>query len=196
MKIALFAAVPEEVGTLADKVNFTGIGKENATRTMVRFMKKYENEDFVIINMGTVGSHDREVGSILSISEIISAAAMFNEHRMLLDVLPVQDAEVQQGILYSSDCFVSPEVFTADYLDGIKRKVDCFDMESSALYTVAHEFGKKYVSYKIVSDNLDVTIEIWKQRVVELSKKLVAHIQEVIDKLGQKEPIEFLKLED
>lgn len=196
MKIALFAAVPEEVGTLADKVNFTGIGKENAAQTMVRFMKKYGNEDFVIVNMGTVGSHDREVGSILSISEIISAAAMFNEHRMLLDVLPVENGKLQKGVLYSSDCFVSPEVFTAEYLNGIKSKVDCFDMESSALYTVAHEFGKKYVSYKIVSDNLDITIEVWKQRVVELSKKLVSHIQSVIDEMGQKEPIEFLKLED
>ncbi len=196
MKIAIFAAVPEEVDVLAEKVNFSGIGKENATRSMVRFMEKFRNEEFVLLNIGTVGSHDRSVGSILRISEIISAGAPFNKERMILDRWEHGTADVQDGVLYSSDCFVSPEIFTTEYLSQIKSKADCFDMESAALYTVAHEYGKKYISYKIVSDNLDVDLAEWSRRSVELSKKLAAYIQQVMQEIGKNEPIEFLKLED
>ena len=66
-------------------------------------------------------------------------------------------------------------------------------MESSVLISFAQDYGKKYVSYKIVSDNLDVDIEVWRQRVQNLSEVLIAHIQQVMNELGQKEEIEFLK---
>lgn len=196
MNIALFAAVPEEVGALREKVNFTGIGRENATRAMVRFMNKFKDEDFLVLNIGTVGSHDRPVGSLLSISEIITAGAPFNAERMLLDHLSLTQNDIQTGVLYSSDCFVSPDVFSTRYLENIKSKADCFDMESSALYTIAHEYGKKYASFKIVSDNLDVTIEVWKERVGELSTILSAFVQQLTVEINKTEPIHFLKLED
>jgi hypothetical protein len=38
-----------------------------------------------------------------------------------------------------------------------------------------------------------VDIEVWKQRVQDLSKVLVAHIQQVLGELGQNEKIEILK---
>lgn len=194
MKIALFAAVPDEVGSFADHVNFTGIGRENATRAMVRFMEKYKDEDFVMLNIGSVGSHDLPVGTILSVCEIISGSSSFYEEKMLPSHFGVYaDNQVQKAKLYSSDCFVSPEVFTEKYLESVKSKVDCFDMESSVLISFAHDYGKKYVSYKIVSDNLDVDIEVWRQRVQNLSEVLIAHIQQVMNELGQKEEIEFLK---
>ncbi|MCR4738537.1 MAG: hypothetical protein K5846_10335 [Bacteroidales bacterium] len=194
MKIAFFAAVPDEVGVFADHVNFTGIGRENATRAMIKFMEKHKDEDFTMLNIGSVGSHDKPVGTILSIGEILSGSSSFNEEKMLPSRFDVKaDAQVPTATLYSSDCFVSPEVFTDAYLAATKSKVDCFDMESSVLVSFAHEYDKKYVSYKIVSDNLDVDIEVWKQRVQDLSKVLVAHIQQVLGELGQNEKIEILK---
>ncbi len=194
MKIALFAAVPDEVGAFADHVNFTGIGRENTTRAMIRFMEKHKDEDFVMLNIGSVGSHDRTVGTVLSIREILSGSSMFYEEEMLPFHFDLKaDEQVQNATLYSSDCFVSSEVFTENHLESIKSKVDCFDMESSVLISFAQDYGKKYVSYKIVSDNLDVDIVVWRQRVQNLSKVLVAHIQQVLDELGQNEKIEFLK---
>lgn len=193
MKIALFAAVPEEVGTMASQFHFTGIGRENATRTIVQFLNEHKDEDFVIVNAGTVGSHDKPVGTILSINEIVSAGTPFNSERMLLEHLNVEaDKNIEQGILYSSDSFVSPAVYTEDHLSSIKGQADCFDMEASALYTVAQVFGKKYISYKVVSDNLDVTIEVWQQRVKELSKSLVTHLQTVFAEIEEKEGLEIL----
>lgn len=194
MKIAFFAAVPDEVGDFADRVNFTGIGRENATRAMLEFMSKHKDEDFIMLNIGTVGSHDRRVGTVLSIREILSAGARFYDEPMIPDYFELAvDENVEKSVLYSSDCFVSTEVYNEYYLEDIKSQVDCFDMESSVLINFAQEYGKKYVSYKIVSDNLDVDIETWRERVKELSKKLVAHIQDVIRELEEKEPIEFLK---
>ena len=180
MQLALFAAVPEEVGTLADQTNLTGIGRENATRSIVRFIEKHKGTPFHILNIGTVGSHDRPVGTILRIKEIVSAGKPFNAQRMLPDLLPGHYRGVEDAVLYSSDCFVSPSVFTRQYLDSIKSEADCFDMESSALFTVAHCHGIPYSSFKIVSDNLDVTIEEWRARVQELSQKLELFVREQV----------------
>lgn len=192
MKIALFAAVPEEVGKLSGITNFTGIGRENATRSILQFMEKHRGENFTILNFGTVGSHDKEVGSIIKITEIISAGEPFNTDRMMLSSFPISQLEIGSGVLYSSDCFVSPAVFTDGYLNSIKGKADCFDMESSAVYTVAKSYGIPFISYKIVSDNLDVTIDIWRERVHELSKKLEVFAKEMFHQLEEIEPIEFL----
>lgn len=66
MKIALFAAVPEEVGTLSNLTTFTGIGRENATRKTLQFIESQACKDFTIVNIGTVGSPNKPVGSILN----------------------------------------------------------------------------------------------------------------------------------
>ena len=57
-------------------------------------------------------------------------------------------------------------------------------MESSALISVAESFGIPYVSFKIVSDNLDITIDIWRERVVELAKKMDGYLERVITSIG------------
>ena len=48
---------------------------------------------------------------------------------------------------------------------------------------MATSFGIPYVSFKIVSDNLDVTIDIWRERVVELSKKMDGYLEKVLENL-------------
>lgn len=194
MKIALFSAIPEEAGPLAHLTNCTGIGRENATRSCIEFIERHKDEKFTILNIGTVGSHDKPVGTILSIHEIISAGEPFNEKRMLPANFNLHiDKNIETATLYSSDCFVSPEVFTDKYLETIKQKADCFDMESSAVFTIAQAYGIPFISYKIVSDNLDVDLEEWKMRVNTLSLALAAHIQLIFDELKQTEEIEFLQ---
>lgn len=194
MKIALFSAVSEEAGPLANLTNFTGIGRENATRSIIEFIERHKDEQFTILNIGTVGSHDKPVGSILSIREIISAGEPFNEKRMLPSYFNLHiDKNIETATLYSSDSFVSPEVYTEKYLETVKQKADCFDMESSAVFTIAQTYGIPFISYKIVSDNLDVDIEEWKMRVHTLSLALAAHVQLILDELKQTEEIEFLQ---
>lgn len=193
MKIALFAAVPEEVGSLKSKVHFMGIGRENATRSIIEFIEQHKGEDYIILNIGTVGSHNKPVGSLLSIREIVSSGAMFLDSKMLPHHFELSaDSDVQPAVLFSSDSFVSPEVYNIEFLNSIKEKVDCFDMESSAVFSVASYYHIPFVSYKIVSDNLDVTLDVWRERVVELSKNLVAHIQLVFNELNKKEELEFI----
>lgn len=190
MKIALFSAVPEEAGSWAPRFNFTGIGRENATRSIIDFVTRHQGEDYTIVNVGTVGSHAFPVGTILSIDEIVSAGSFFNEFRMLPGhfTLP-PELEVPHAVLYSSDSFVAPEVYTQDHLAAMKKQAQCFDMESSALISVAECYGIPYVSFKIVSDNLDITIDIWRERVVELSKKIDGYLEKVLGSLGEVEVI-------
>ena len=190
MKIALFSAVAEEAGAWAPRFNFTGIGRENATRSIIDFITRHQGEDYTIVNVGTVGSHAFPVGTILSIDEIVSAGSFFNEFRMLPEhfTLP-PELDVPHAILYSSDSFVAPEVYTESQLDAMKQKAQCFDMESSALFSVAASYGIPYVSFKIVSDNLDITIDVWRERVVELAKKMDGYLEKVLGSLSEVEVI-------
>ena len=190
MKIALFSAVPEEAGAWVDRFNFSGIGRENATRSLLDFVNRHKGEEYTIVNVGTVGSHAFPVGTILSIDEIVSAGSFFNDFRMLPThfTLP-PELDVPHAVLYSSDSFVAPEVYTQDHLAAMKKQSQCFDMESSALISVAESYGIPYVSFKIVSDNLDITIDIWRERVVDLAKKMDGYLEKVIASLGNVEVI-------
>lgn len=195
MKIAIFSAVPEEVWRLWDLVNFTGIGKINATKNIHNFMNRHKNEDFTIINLGTVWSHRHKVWTILSINEIITAGKMFVESPLLLDHFEINHDfhPVINATLYSSDCFISPDVFTEWYLNSIKEKSDCFDMESAALYMVAKHNKKNYISYKIVSDNLDIPFSVREERVWDIAKQFAVFVDKLMDKLHETYDIDFLK---
>lgn len=189
MRIALFAAVEEEVLNIKDKVHLCGIGRENATNAMLQFIQQHQNEDFTIMNIGTAGAHTAPVGSLVRVTEIVSGGAAFIDYPMLLDRLPVETPEAADVKLFSSDCFVSPHVYSAEFLQGLREKADCFDMESSALYTVAKHFGKPYVSFKIISDHLDVDLATWQTRVHELSPRLCEFALRTLDTLNTLEPV-------
>ena len=192
MRIALFAAVEEEVLNIKDKVHLCGIGRENATNAMLQFIDQHRDEDFTILNIGTAGAHTAPVGSLVRVTEIVSGGAAFIDYPMLLDRLPVVTPEAADGKLFSSDCFVSPHVYSAEFLQGLREKADCFDMESSALYTVAKHFGKPYVSFKIISDHLDVDLATWQQRVHDYSPKLCDFTLRLLDSLAKTEPVELI----
>ena len=68
MTIALFAAVEEEVLNIKEKVHLCGIGRDNATNAMLRFMQQHQNEDFTIMNIGTAGAHSAPVGSLVRVT--------------------------------------------------------------------------------------------------------------------------------
>jgi len=192
MNIALFAAVEEEVLNIKEKVHLCGIGRENATNAMLQFIQQHQNEDFTILNIGTAGAHTAPVGSLIRVTEIVSGGAAFIDHPMLLDRLPVETPEAADGKLFSSDCFVSPHVYSADFLQSLREKADCFDMESSALYTVAKHFGKPYVSFKIISDHLDVDLATWQQRVHEVSPTLCDFAMKTIGEIEKIEPVTII----
>lgn len=192
MKIALFAAVEEEVRNIKDKVHLTGIGRECATEAMLTFMQQHQNEDFTIMNIGTAGAHSVPVGSLIRVTEVVSGGAQFLNRPMLTDRLPIETPEAIDGKLFSSDCFVSPHVYSADFLQHLKETADCFDMESSSLFSIAHHHRKPYVSFKIVSDHLDVDLATWQQRVHDISGNLCDFVLKTLDKLGKIETIEII----
>jgi len=192
MNIALFAAVEEEVLNIKEKVHLCGIGRENATNAMLQFIQQHQNEDFTILNIGTAGAHTAPVGSLVRVTEIVSGGRAFLDRPMLLDRLPVETPEAADGKLFSSDCFVSPHVYSAEFLQDLTKKADCFDMESSALYTVAKHFGKPYVSFKIISDHLDVDLATWQQRVHEVSPTLCEFAMKTIWEIEKIEPVTII----
>lgn len=177
---------------MKDAVHLCGIGRENATNAMLQFMQQHQNEDFTIMNIGTAGAHAAPVGALIRVTEIVSGGTAFIEHPMHLDRLPIDTPEAADGKLFSSDCFVSPKVYSAGFLQNLTETADCFDMESSALYTVAKHFGKPYVSFKIVSDHLDVDLATWQQRVHEISPKLCEFVLKTIQEIEKFEPVTII----
>ena len=166
---------------IVSKVHLTGIGRENATLSMIRFMEQHKNEDFTMLNIGTAGAHTLPVGSIVNIREIITGGSSFLGQPMLLDEFPTsQIPNVPQATLFSSDCFVSTKVYEPEFLQDLKERADCFDMESSVLYTFARQYGKPFVSYKVISDHLDVNLTEWQQRVADLNKSLSHFAEELV----------------
>ena len=192
MKIVLFAAVEEEVRIIKDKVHLTGIGRECATEAMLKFMQQHQDEDFTIMNIGTAGAHSVPVGSLIRVTEVVSGGAQFLSRPMLTDRLPIDTPEAQDGKLFSSDCFVSPHVYSADFLQHLKETADCFDMESSSLFSIAHHYNKPYVSFKIVSDHLDVDLATWQQRVHDISGNLCDFVLKTLDNLSKTETVEII----
>lgn len=192
MKIALFAAVEDEVRNIKERVHLTGIGRECATETMLEFMHQHQNEDFTIMNIGTAGAHTVPVGSLVRITEIVSGGASFLDRPMLTDRLPVETPGTIDGKLFSSDCFVSHHVYSADFLKHLSETADCFDMESSALFSIAHHYKKPYVSFKIISDHLDIDLDTWRQRVHSISPTLCDFVLHTLDELNKIEPIVLL----
>ena len=188
MKIALFAAVKEEVLKIHDQVFLTGIGRENATDSILKFIDKHKNENYTILNIGTVGAHTLPVGEIVRISEIVSGGSQFVEEPMLTHKLPITN-DVPSARLFSSDCFVSPRVYSQEFLDGLRSKADCFDMESSAVFSIAKHYNIPFVSYKIVSDHLDVDLAEWQKRVHSLSDSLCDFALQMLNNIDNVELI-------
>lgn len=178
--------------SIKDRVHLTGIGRECAMHTILSFMKEHEHEDFTVLNIGTAGAHTAPIGSMLRITEIVSGGSGFLGHPMLTDTLPVAIPNAADGKLFSSDCFVSPHVYSADFLKELATKADCFDMESSALYSVTKHFGKHYVSYKIISDHLDVDIATWQHLVNEVTGTLCNNVLQLLEEIGKREAVELL----
>jgi purine-nucleoside phosphorylase len=191
-KIALFAAVEEEVLSIKEKVHMTGIGRESATEAMLQFMQQHQDEDFTIMNIGTAGAHSVPVGSLIRVTEVVSGGAQFLNRPMFTDRLPIKTPEAIDGKLFSSDCFVSPRVYSADFLQHLKETADCFDMESSSLFSIAHHYRRPYISFKIVSDHLDVDLATWQQRVHDYSGKLCNFVLKTLDEMGKIEPVEII----
>ena len=177
---------------IKEKVHLTGIGRECATEAMLTFMQHHQNEDFTIMNIGTAGAHSVPVGSLIRVTEVVSGGAQFLNRPMLTDRLPIETPEAIDGKLFSSDCFVSPHVYSADFLQHLKETADCFDMESSSLFSIAHHYGKPYVSFKIVSDHLDLDLATWQQRVHTFSNILCDFVMKTLDNLGKTETVEII----
>ena len=125
MKIALFAAVKEEVLNIKEKVHLTGIGRECATEAMLTFMQHHQNEDFTIMNIGTAGAHSVPVGSLIRVTEVVSGGAQFLNRPMLTDRLPIETPEAIDGYIEKVNVLDKAGAYAIqEHGDEIIEKID------------------------------------------------------------------------
>lgn len=156
----------------------TGVGKLNAYKAVRRALRQKAYS--VVINIGTVGSKDFPIGTVLHPTELHQGDAFV-------------DGDFQTETLYSgtlgskvslltSDNFISSAqneegVYT---LPDAVQGFDCYDMEGYAIASAADFMVDNVFFVKIVSDNLDGSVKDWEKSASCLSKDLVKSTESFI----------------
>lgn len=184
MKILILAAAPIELGSfdlshINVKVVFTGIGKLNAFKATRKALRG--NHYDAVINIGTCGSDKFPVGTVLKPSLVQQGDAF------LLHDLECREFTVNgdPGIsILTGDNFIS-KVYVPGKglaLPEKAQRFSAFDMESFAIASAASFMLKKLHFIKIVSDNLDSSLEDWEKSAERLASKLVFETESFIRK--------------
>ena len=166
MKDFLFiSALEEEIGSdsvLGRNVLFSGIGKINACLAV---FKAKELGYRKIINIGSCGSMNHEVGKVLKIGKVFQDidCSPLSEYgtTYLENVSEILFSESSYSC-FSTDYFYDhnqQEKYSKDYLSKISE-CSVFDMECYALVKTCKSLDIKFESYKWVSD--DGNSENWK----------------------------------
>ena len=183
-KVLVVAAVKEEVSNLNHNVVITGIGKHNAVKSLTETLLCFSERllrDLVILNVGTVGSKDFKVGTILDITESIDKTRSFLKEEQSKINNNISD-NLREKFKIEKSKVLSVEEFQSEGLDETLSPV-AIDMELSSLVDVCEAFEVPLLSVKIVSDNLDSSLEEWWKIVKPLSLKLTSCVQQFIQEI-------------
>ncbi len=120
-------------------VIYTGVGKVNATYSLMEYLFQYPKTD-TVINMGSAGGlHSKDRYTLQEIGRILDGDMHYpNYVENWIDV-------------------VNPHLYTLGTFDSFQtakptKKMDCVDMEAYALAYVCQRLGKRFICYKYISD--------------------------------------------
>lgn len=150
------------------EVIYTGIGKLNAALKVSNYLKaqKEHNTNYIILNIGTCGSPNYPVGSLVIPKKIYQGDTFieedFKDHTSAYtnDILSLsfyKDA-LQADFVLSSDQFINT---SSPFYQKFKDYNCLFEMEAYAIASVASDGKIPFYCIKVVSDNCDGTQKDW-----------------------------------
>lgn len=150
------------------EVIYTGIGKLNAALKVSDYLKaqKDHNINYVILNIGTCGSPNYPVGSVVIPKKIYQGDTFIEEDfkdqttsytNAILSLNFYKDA-LQSDFVLSSDQFINT---SSSFYQKVKDYNCLFEMEAYAIASVASGNKLPFCCIKIVSDNCDGTQKDW-----------------------------------
>ncbi|MCD8164967.1 MAG: nucleosidase, partial [Bacteroides sp.] len=152
------------------KMVMTGVGKANAAMKLTRAI--CEERPDLVINMGTAGTLDHEVGDLFVCRhfvdrdyESVRLPGLSYEIVFSGEIMPGEDWKepaVRSGICNTGDNFVT-------YTEGFVG--DVVDMEAFALAVVCREFNIPLVAVKYVTDLIGQnSVEHWEDKLSDARK--------------------------
>ena len=167
MKLFVFAMESEAKDVLADfkciekkpfsiykkdncLVTITGIGKVNAAMVLTNILTRFKIEHIYNLGFAGIFSDKYKIGDLLEITN-----AKYHDFDLTVFGYKLGQVPNMPAIYKSNIISDHPKIglLTGDYFMTNKPNQETMvDMEGAALYQVAHLFGKKISSFKIVSD--------------------------------------------
>lgn len=178
-KPLLVLALPQEnannrLDDLGLEILYTGVGKVNATLTLMRRLAQGAAPS-LIINAGSAGSHSLPAGHVVAAQQFhqrdMDATAMgfalgetpFESPILLSNGLPVP--ELVSAICYTGDSFVTSA--------HPQLTLEVIDMEAYALAKVCDRLEHRFVCLKFITDGADgQAASDWASSVVMAADKL------------------------
>ena len=137
---------------------YTGVGKVNATYALLNYL--LHNQPKLVINYGTAGSRDLDIGELVDCTKFIQRdmdktplgfergeTAFEDSIPIMLDFSNIRHNLIGKNyICGTGDNFVQEVDAEIDY-------IDVFDMEAYAMAKVCYLREVPFVSYKYITDN-------------------------------------------
>lgn len=173
--LVLVFALDSEAGNEFDDFNkiFTGIGKVNATYSLLKYLKNYKPD--LIINLGTAGGFGFEKGEVVCCTKFIQRDMDVRELGFELYKTPLSDDPIilDYGLkingLHEEVCGSGDHFETTHSTDAY----NVVDMEAYALALVAKRENIPFLCLKYISDAADDSAATdWSEEVHKAAVKL------------------------
>ena len=173
----------EEIGDYSNKIDnllITGVGKIDATYSLTKELSK--NKYDIVLNLGSCGAHGKDVyvGDMVYCedfsTEITGLESLGIEEKTIYPSIKNLLPHIQHSSCITVSKFVSET-------SGYGEYPVVFDMESYALAKVCKLEGIPFVSYKFISDKLDM--KDWQSSFLDCSNSLFTIYAAIKDKSSE-----------
>ena len=155
--ILILSAMKNEQIELDNAINVvTGIGLVNASIAATKAI--LENDIDLVINVGTAGSANLEIGSAHKVSSVINADYDLTKFKLAKYTTLSKDGKKEGEIVISESgvSLASSSAFQTNVING----VSLYDMEGYAIAAVCKQLGKKLIMVKGVSDTIGKNLNL------------------------------------
>ena len=176
LKIEFQGKIPQNC-----EIIYTGVGKVNAAYNLTKKLESMNKLPSYIINYGTAGSKDLEIGEIVDCTKFIQHD-MYLKNFSEMYKFPWKKNPINKHYLCASgDKFVT--TFDQNLIDIEKtynEKISVIDMEAYALAKISYLYKIPFISFKYITDKLNSKgVEDWEKHVNLGSEKFTNLLKDI-----------------
>ena len=174
--VALPIELPETLWTFPEPIIYSGVGKLNASIATIQAIYRFKPE--FILNLGTVGSLNKEISGVIEISKVLqrdfNAMPLSPKGKVPFDEKP-QALTSNHGAYTcgTGDTFVKTK---ETWL--VENKIDVVDMELFAIAHACYSRNLPWRSLKFITDYVSIKSgDNWKQNLEQSGSVLTQALE-------------------